>query len=146
MNFKALALAAVFVSGCAAQPVAPLIASSPQQAIMTAADAAPGVVMTTVDLRVNAVGKQNGVTYLNSELDYRDQRNISVVIAPAVLEKVEALFGGALDQAAAGKHIVVNGPTQRVTIWFFDKAGKKTDKYYYQTHIVVSDPSQIRLL
>lgn len=113
---------------------------------MTAAGAAPGVVVMTVDLQVNAVGKQNGITYLNSELDYRDQRNISVVISAAVLEKIETLFGGALDHAAAGKHIVVNGPTQRVTIWFFDKDGKRTDKYYYQTHIVVSDPSQIRLL
>jgi hypothetical protein len=146
MKIQRILLSACLLAGCASQPTMQPEASSAQDVIMMAARAAPGPVRATVTLQVRAVGSQSGMTYLNSEDDYRDQRNISIEIAPAALANLESTFGGALATAAVGKRIVVKGPAQRVTIWFFDKNGARTDKYYYQTHILVSDPSQIQLI
>eukprot|EP01030_Chromulinospumella_sphaerica_P016622 gene16622-16438_t len=127
LKMKALFLSlflSQFLAGCATQVPLQKDALSPQQAIMMAADVAPQPVYVTVDLQVRGIGMQNGFTYLNSEKDYRDQRN------------VEAKFGGQLAAFARGKRILVKGPARRVTIWFFDDEGRRSDKFYYQTHIL----------
>lgn len=111
-----------------------------------AAEVAPQSVVATVSMQVRAVGSQEGITYLNSESDYRDQRNISIAISPAARIKIEAIFGGELSKVAYGKHILVNGAAKRVTIRFFDNNGQRSDKYYYQTQIFVSDPVQIKII
>lgn len=144
LKIKALFLS-LFLTGCATQVPLQKDALSPQQAIMMAADVAPQPVYVTVDLQVRGIGMQNGFTYLNSEKDYRDQRNVSLEITPEVLAQVEAKFGGQLAAFARGKHVLVKGPARRVTIWFFDDEGRRSDKFYYQTHVRVSDPAQIQL-
>jgi hypothetical protein len=111
-----------------------------------AAEAAPQPVLTTVALQVQAVGSQNGVTYLNSERDYRDQRNVSIAIPSQALADVEAKFGGPLDKTAYGKRILVKGAARRVTIRFFDQEGQRSNLYYFQTQIPVSGATQIQLL
>ncbi|MTW33183.1 hypothetical protein GM655_10130 [Pseudoduganella danionis] len=145
LKIKALFLS-LLLAGCATQAPVQKDALSPQQAIMMAADVAPQPVYITLDLQVRGIGSQNGFTYLNSEKDYRDQRNVSLEITPEALAQVEAKFGGQLAAYARGKHILVKGPVRRVTIWFFDDAGRRSDKFYYQTHLRVSDPAQIQLL
>ncbi|WP_036169305.1 hypothetical protein [Massilia sp. 9096] len=146
MTVKSVLLMGLFLTGCASQTPSPQAANSPQQVISMAAESATQPVFTTVALQVRAVGSQHDVTYLNSELDYRDQRNISIAISPAARMKVEAVFGGDLSKFATGKHILVKGRAQRVTIWFFDSNGQRSDKYYYQTQIPVSDPAQIQII
>ncbi|MDN4051554.1 hypothetical protein QPK32_00460 [Massilia sp. YIM B02763] len=146
MTVKSILLIGLFLAGCASQTPSPQAANSPQQVISMAAESAPQPVFATVALQVRAVGNQHDVTYLNSESDYRDQRNVSIAISPAARRKVEAVFGGDLSKVATGKHILVKGRAQRVTIWFFDNNGQRSDKYYYQTQILVSDPAQIQII
>lgn len=142
-NFLVIGL---LLTGCASQSPSQQAANSPQQVISMAAEAAPQSVSTTVELQVLAVGNQRGITYLNSESDYRDQRNVSIAISPESKMKVEAVFGGELSRTAIGKHILIKGTAKRVTIWFFDNNGQRSDKYYYQTQILVSNPDQIQII
>lgn len=146
MKIMSITLAGFLLIGCAGHNPLNLAASNPQQVISMAAEAAPQSVFASVAMQVRAVGTQKDVTYLNSEADYRDQRNVSIAIAPAAREKVEAVFGGDLEKIAVGKKIVVTGRAQRMKIRFFDNDGKPTDKYYYQTHVSVSDPAQIQII
>ncbi len=144
-KIKALFLT-LLLAGCATQVPVQKEAIPPQQAIVMAADVAPQPVYVTVDLQVRGIATQNGFTYLNSEKDFRDQRNVSLEIPAEVLAQVEAKFGGQLAAYARGKHLLVKGPARRVTIWFFDDEGRRSDKYYFQTHLRVSDPAQIQIL
>lgn len=146
MTGKIVLLMAFFLTGCASRAPLPQASNSPLQVISMAAEAAPRPVLATVVLQVRAVGSQNDVTYLNSESDYRDQRNVSIAISSAARTKIEAVFGGDLSKVVIGKHILVKGRAQRVTIWFFDNSGRRSDKYYYQTQIPVFDPDQIRIV
>ena len=93
---------------------------------------------------VQSTGRQNHILYLNSELDYRDQRNLTIAILPTAIAPLEARFGQDLDRFFVGKNIVVSGAAQRVKIAFFSN-GQLTDKYYYQTHVDVRDADQLRL-
>jgi hypothetical protein len=118
---------------------------TPRQAIERAADAAPAGVDGTFTLQVRAVGVQDGILYLNSERDYRDQRNLSIDIPPSVAAALLAKYGSPPMTFLMGKHIAVTGQARRVTIWF-QCDGKATDKYYYQTHVELHDASQIEIL
>jgi len=146
MAVRRFLAAACLLAGCASQSPLPQDANNPLQVISMAAEAAPQPVSTTVALQVRAVGNQHEFVYLNSEADYRDQRNVSIVILPEARKKVEALFGGDLSKAATGKRILVKGRAQRVTVWFFENGGQRSDKYYHQTHIPVSDAAQIQII
>ena len=117
---------------------------SPPQAVFMAATAAPEMVPGDFALQVRAAGRADGNVYLNSELDYRDQRNLSIAIAPLAQADLEKRYGQPPDQFFSGKAIVVHGAARRVKI-FFLADGLPTDKYYYQTHVAVYDASQIAL-
>ncbi|MCU6434669.1 hypothetical protein LPB67_12905 [Undibacterium sp. Jales W-56] len=116
-------------------------AISPVEAIQLAA-AAPNGVAGTFALRVKATGMQDNRVYLNSESDYRDQRNLSIEITPEAAAKMTKLLGADPLVELKGKQLRVVGTARRVTVYFFID-GKRTDKYYYQTHVLVSDPTQI---
>jgi len=94
---------------------------------------------------VQATGSRDGFTYLNSELDYRDPRCLTIAIPKAVALKLQAQLGEDPLQALKGKHVVVNGTAKRVTVLFL-KDGKPTGKYYYQTHVTVTNPKQITVV
>jgi len=119
----------------------------PTEAIIAAAEAAmsrrsvPGV----FEIRVRATGRQDGLLYLNSELDYRDQRSLTVAITPMAERALKDRFGPDLESALMGKRIQVTGAAQRVTIWFYCD-GKRTEKYYFQTHVPVSNAEQIKVV
>ncbi len=96
-------------------------------------------------LHVQSAGRQDGNIYLNSELDYRDQRNLTVAIMPAAIEALTRRYGQPPDQFFAGKNIVVDGAARRMKIVFMaDDA--PSDKYYYQTHVAVEQADQIRIM
>lgn len=150
MNMKGLGLLCALLAGCASAPrnaAAPQNDASriePARAVQLAAAAAPLAVSGVFAVHVQASGSQHGVTYLNSERDYRDQRNLSVAIAPNVAEQLEMRYGKPPGEFFKDKDILVTGAARRVTIWFFS-GGARTDKYYYQTHVRVTDLDQIRL-
>lgn len=155
MAASALALAAGVVlaagevpAGTPAPAGAPVSAGAglrdltPAQAIEQAAEAAPAAVPGLFHVYVRAVGTQDNTAYLNTELDYRDQRNLSVAIQAQAVPGLAARFGTDLRKAFMGRRWRVRGEARRVKIFFLAR-GRPTDKYYYQTHVDVTDADQL---
>lgn len=133
-----------FLSGCASLP-AQNSYSDTMDIIEAAATAAPAGVEGVYRFNVKATGHQRGYVYLNTELDYRDQRCITIAITPSVAKAFAKRFGSSPEAYFVNKSIQVTGEAKRKRIDFYSK-GRLTDLYYYQTHIRVSDPGQIKLL
>jgi len=119
----------------------------PPEAIMRAADAGPArlgvrAVFAMPVRRAEKVGKR---FFLNSEADYRDQRNLSVAIESGAYRLLRDRFGKKLDRAFLGRHLRVYGLARRVQI-SFGVNGRPTGLYYYQTHVTVTDPAQIEFI
>lgn len=132
-----------------AQPPAVVVrpvpfAITPMMAIEAANANAPAAVSGVFDLHIRATGRQDGYLYLNTEDDYRDQRNLSVDIPLAVETKLTEKYGK-LDTFFIGKHLQISGAARRVKIHFMSR-GEPTEKYYYQTHVGVGQPWQIRIV
>lgn len=118
---------------------------SPSQAIEQAAAAAPGVVSGTFAMKVLASGRDRTQLFLNSEISYRDPRNVSVALTPRAAAHLRERLGSDPASALKGKRILVHSAAVRVRIdWFLD--GKKTGQYYYQTQIPVLNGDQITVL
>jgi hypothetical protein len=128
----------------AAAPAAPP-PMTPREAIFKAADAAPAGITGRFRMTIQAAGHQDGHVYLNSETDYRDQRNLSVDLCPVSLASVKAKFAADPEAFFVGKEIEVRGMAHRVKITFLSD-GKPTDRYYYQTHVFVCSADQISLV
>ena len=110
-----------------------------------AADAAPAGVRGTFEMEARSAGRQDGNIYLDSELDYRDQRNLTIAVHPAAAVRLREKFGKDIDSLIIGKRIMINGEARRVKIVIsFD--GRLTGDYYYQTHVDVWDAGQLSIL
>jgi len=152
-----LVLALSVLSACATAPTAPSAAlpsasaeSSPApilptQAILLAADAAPKRVPGVFAMTVKGIGEKDGYAYLNSEQDYRDQRSLTIAISPPAAAQFMSTHGETIQAYFKGRSIQVRGEAARTRIYFFAD-GKRTDKYYYQTQVLVRDPAQIQAL
>ena len=143
---KSLSLIAFGALSLAAAPVQQPAPMAPRGAIVAAADAAPRGVPGIFAMRVAATGRVGPRIYLNSERDYRDQRNLSIEISPWAAQQLAHRFGGAPETRLRGRDIEVRGQARRVRIGFFDNFHRPTGLYYYQTHVVVTDADQIRIL
>lgn len=144
-------LSLVFIgalSGCASTTKIEDISKyiSPMQAIEKAAEAAPKGIKGFFELHVKASGKPRKVVFLNSELDYRDPRNISIAIHPKVIESFKEKYGEVPDVYLMDKKIIVYGEARKVKISFGCNGEKNENKYYYQTHIRVGSLSQIHIV
>lgn len=141
------ALAATFaLASCTAR--APMAALgdgiSPSAAVQLAAAVPERGVEGRFPMTVRAAGRTR-VLHLNSEEDYRDQRNLSIAVSPAAEAALAARLGKPPIEAMVGRDIVVTGRARRVRIELFLDDGTPTDKYYYQTHVVVTDADRIAL-
>lgn len=88
--------------------------------------------------------EQVGVNYfLGTEDDYRDPRNLAIRITRPAQAQLRQQFGPGLDAAFVGGKFLVSGKARRVRIAFLDSAGRRTGRYYYQTHVDVQDARQI---
>lgn len=96
-------------------------------------------------MKVQASGRDRNYLYLNSETDYRDARNLSLVFSPEVESAFKRKHGSAPDEFLKDKDIVVLGAASQVKI-YFSTGGVRTDKYYYQTQVMVAKPDHIRVL
>ena len=142
-----VALSLLALAGCQAgahRPIAAAGTIAPFEAIQAAAAAAPGRVPGVFEMRVVASGRQSGNIYLNSEKDYRDQRNLTIAIHPSAFAALHSRFGGDPDDALAGRVIRVKGAARRAQILFLEN-GRPTGKYYYQTHVDVIRGDQIEI-
>ena len=95
-------------------------------------------------MTVEATGEQGKQAFLNSESNYRDQRNLTISVPTWLVPKLEAHLGLALAKLK-GHRIVVAGVARRVRI-DFTHDGRPTGKYYYQTHVAVDSASQVQLV
>lgn len=96
-------------------------------------------------LHIKNSGKQSSRVFLNTQEDYRDRRNITVTLLPsfqkAFLEKHDVGIRNFYEDHT----ILVTGEAKRMKIWFTPN-GRRSTKYYFQTHIIVSDLNQITVL
>ncbi|HJS17084.1 MAG TPA: hypothetical protein VJ795_18570 [Rheinheimera sp.] len=133
------------LAGCAVQQ-APLPAKpglTAWDAIVMSEQSAPEAVPGVFSLQIKNAAKIGDVVYLNTEYDYRDRRNVTLVLTPKLLKEFAASYPDQqADQYFLGRTIVVNGAASRQTIWFFSQ-GKPTEKYYFQTHIPIWYAGQI---
>jgi hypothetical protein len=149
--FAALAAAglALAAAGCATSPAPVRVPVqpgwiAPAEAIQRAAEAAPTGVPGIFAMHVQATGTQDGCAYLNSELDYRDQRNLTVAISPNAAKAMAAKLGASPLDYYKGKVILVHGSAYRTKIRI-TVDHRYTGKYYYQTHVRVMDPAQVEV-
>jgi hypothetical protein len=122
-----------------------MIKLSPQEAIMKAADAAPRGVYGVFELDVNRAETVGPNFFVNSEKDYRDQRNLSVAIGPSAQSELRRRYREDLREAMLGRKLLVFGYPRRVRVDFISN-GRRSGKYYFQTHVPVGDARQIELI
>lgn len=145
MKLAAVVMLAL-LSGCAAmQGSAERTHAGTMDIIAAAAAAAPEGVVGEYQLSIQAAGTDGRAVYLNTELDYRDQRNITIAMSPAVAAALAGADAASAQQYFVGKKLLVKGQARRMKIDFMSQ-GKPTGLYYYQTHIRVKNPEQIKLL
>lgn len=130
--------------GCASSPEIGTT-SDTMRIIEAAAKAAPDGVRGEFEFYIRASGRQGGVVYLNTEEDYRDRRNVSIVIQPQLAQLFERKLGQSPEELFVNKSIRVSGEANQVQIFFFSY-GRQTNKYYFQTHINVNRPEQIQVI
>jgi hypothetical protein len=122
------------VSPASAPPTLPPGDILPTEAVIRAAEAP---VSGTFLMTVRATGRADGRLYLNSEPDYRDQRCLTISIRPELEESLRARLGNDVRLSLLDRQIRVRGTAQRVKISFVSANGRQSDKYYYQTHVVL---------
>ena len=127
---------------CSAQASIPVVPVAPSVAVQLAQKAGPLGARGEFVMLVAATGKSKGHLFLNSELDYRDPRNLSIDIAPWIMGRLESRFGAPLESFFRGKQIVVRGSVRRVPIKILDNDGRPR-QMYFQTHVDVLQASQI---
>lgn len=96
-------------------------------------------------LRVRASSRVGGDVYLNSELDYKDPRNVSIRLRPATFQALDDRYGAPFENGLKDQLILVRGYARRVRI-DFRQGGQPTGQFYYQTHVVIDDPSRVETL
>lgn len=106
---------------------------------------APRGVKGTFQFPIKAAGSQNSVIFLNTETNYRDRRNISVAIHPKLIDALTIKYGVSPEIFFINKTVEVTGEAKRVKI-HLAVDGRKTTKYYFQTHVRVTSLNQIKVL
>ncbi|PKI16034.1 hypothetical protein [Colwellia sp. 12G3] len=106
---------------------------------------APDGIRGTFQFSIKASGVERKVVYLNTELDYRDRRSITVALHPKTIAAFTKKYGSSPEAYFINKNIEVTGKAKQMKIWFISN-GKRTEKYYFQTHIRVNSINQIRVL
>ncbi|WP_040610159.1 hypothetical protein [Salinimonas chungwhensis] len=119
--------------------------SDTMKIIRGAAEAAPAGVKGNYTFKIKATGSKGTFVYLNTEVDYRDQRAVTVAIHPRIIHQLEKKYGSSPQDYFVNKSIKVIGEAQRIKINFRTPFGL-SDRYYYQTHIIVTDMAQIEVL
>ena len=116
----------------------------PTQAIERAAAVPDKGITGVFTLTVRRTGKVGHMYFLDSEADYRDQRNLSIAVSQEAAKDLQEQLGASFETAFMGKQILVAGTAKRVKIEFVVH-GQPTGKYYYQTHVDVKSASQIEV-
>lgn len=134
-------------AGIVRGPCGPNGCLNPVEVVTYASYVAPkGRIAGIVEVQVRTAAVLNGRLYLNSELDYRDRNNLSIVLPLAeVAQWAPSLSEDEIKKRFTGKRIFAQGAAQRVRIDFLDESGKPSGKYYYQVHMYLPNRNQLRL-
>lgn len=119
---------------------------TPLEAIVGAAAAVEEGITGTFKISVQASGADSRSGFLNSELDFRDQRCLTVEIPGALMQPLADVVGANPLTYYRGKTIEIDGIAKRVTIRVRDQNGDPTSVYYFQTQVALTDISKIRLV
>lgn len=120
---------------------------TPFQAIQDAASNPLGITgVFELQIRNTGEAKENhkGFIFLNSEIDYRDQRCLTIRIPPNIVSAYKRINIDPLTYFT-NKTIRVTGTAKRVKIDFISDNGLPSGKYYYQTHVQINAPWQIKI-
>lgn len=139
------ALVVLAASACASVPATGQGWIEPPEAIRGANEAPGRGMHGEFVLTVRNLDSYPDQSYLNSEKDYRDQRNLTIRMHTSIVPRLEKHLGVKF-QELRGRRLVVRGIARRIRIDFADEAGKRTGKYYYQTHVEVFSPAQVRFV
>ncbi len=93
---------------------------------------------------IRAVGQAGNRVFLNLQDDYRDQRNISIVLMPEV--QAQLAERGLAPETLKGKQVMVRGTARRVRIAFNNDDGKPSGLYYYQTHLRLRSADDLKVV
>ncbi|WP_417761935.1 hypothetical protein [Shewanella sp.] len=146
MKYLLLAAALIGLGGCASSSSTSAIQySNTMDIIGSAATQAPQVVAGDYTLLIKAVGEQGAMVFLNTELDYRDQRNVTIALPKQVLPQMGIADFNALQHHFVNHAVHVRGDAMRVRI-DFNRDHVPTGKYYYQTHIHIAKLSDISVI
>ena len=137
----AIAIAAL-VSACSSVPTNTRGWIEPVDAIRAANDDPANGVRGEFIITVKALDSYPERSFLNSEKDYRDQRNLTMRMPTSIVPKLEKRLGVKF-QDLKNRRLVVLGVAKRNRIDFVAD-GKPTGKYYYQTHVHVDSATQIK--
>lgn len=131
-----IAAVSLLIGSCASPvPQTAQLRLTPAQAVINAAEMPRGV-SGVFEMVVRSTGREGGKLFLNSELDYRDPRNLTIDITPAVEKALEARLGAPVESAVIRRAIAVRGVARKVkTIFTVD--GQPSGKYYFQTHLML---------
>ncbi|MCH1919296.1 hypothetical protein L9G15_07610 [Shewanella sp. A3A] len=145
MKNQLLFSALLLLGGCATTTSSTTVYSNTMDIISTAAAAAPEVVTGDYTLFIKAVGQQGNNVYLNTELDYRDQRNVTIVLPIPILPRMGIHNFTGLEHHFLNHGVQIHGNAMRARIDFM-RDHRPTEFYYYQTHIVVTNPTAISVI
>jgi hypothetical protein len=140
-------LSALIFSACSSTPhiIVTPASTDVMRLIEQAAISTPKGVKGTFQISIKAASIERKVVYLNTELDHRDRRSITVALHPKVVAEFTNKYGSSPDSYFINKDIEVIGEARQLKIWFYSN-GKRTKKYYFQTHIRIISVNQIKVL
>jgi hypothetical protein len=132
----AVAAVSLLLASCASHaPQRTQLRLTPAQAVINAAEMPAGV-SGVFEMVVRSTGREGGKLFLNSELDYRDPRNLTIDISPSVEQALQARLGAPVEAAVARRTIAVRGTARKIKT-NFTIDGRPSGKYYFQTHLTV---------
>lgn len=147
MRIALLFPALLLCAGCAhrAAVAPPMVPGwiSPPEAVHAANDDPHRGIRGSFVVTVQAVGEDERRIYLNTERDYRHQLNLTIALDRSLRDALQAQLGLPLEQLH-NHRLLVQGTARRVRI-DFTPDGRPSGKYYFQTHVDVTDPRQVRL-
>ena len=121
------------------------IGFTPAEVVAQVSKSHPRPVATWFHFAVNGVGTEGTRVFLNSEKDYRDPICLTIVLDEEQTQQLLAKLGVQKIDDLIGQHIAALGIARRVRVNFYAN-GRKTDKYYYQTHAFFVGEPQVRIL
>ncbi|MDA8621952.1 hypothetical protein N9L48_04815 [Psychrosphaera sp.] len=136
-------ISTLFLGACSSTPNVNI--ADTMNLIALTEENAPDGVKGIFKFQVKASGIRRGEVFLNTELDYRDRRAVTIAISPKIVSQLTDKYGSSPGTYFIDKTVEVTGEAKRVKIYLIYK-GLKTSKYYFQTHINVSSIEQIKVL